>query len=162
LMFTWAVEEELIPMAIAGALMTVKGLHADRSAAREKDPVRPVDDNVVEATLRHVSDVVADVIRIMRLSGARPAEAVGMQVEEIDRGDADCWRYNPRRHKPSHRGKRRVVFLGPRCQEILCRYILKAGPKGPVFPVTLSGLRTAIRRGARNAGVDHWSPNQLR
>jgi integrase len=66
------------------------------------------------------------------------------------------------RHKTRHQGKKRVIYLGPKCQEILGRYILKAGPAGNVFPLGLSGLRTAITRGARRAGVAHWSPNQLR
>ena len=154
--------EELISAAVAGALATVKGIREGRTAAREKPEAGPVADEVVEATLPRVSPVAADVIRIMRLSGARPAEAVGMKVEEIDRTDPDCWRYAPRRHKTSHRGKKRVVFLGPKCQAVLNRYILKAGSSGKIFPITHSGLRTAITRGCRRAGVGHWAPNQLR
>jgi integrase len=161
-LFNWAVEEELVTAAVAGALATVKGIREGRTAAREKPEVGPVADEVVEATLPRVSPVAADVIRLMRLSGARPAEAVGMKVEEIDRTDPDCWRYRPRRHKTYHRGKKRVVFLGPKCQEVLSRYILKAGSSGKVFPITHSGLRTAITRGCRRAGVEHWAPNQLR
>jgi integrase len=160
-MFNWAVEEELIPPAVAGALATVKALQKDRTEAREKPKVQPVPDEVVEATLPHVSKVAADIIRVMRLSGARPGEMTGMRADQIDRNDPDCWRYAPPKHKTSHRDKRRVIFLGPRCQAILAPYMAKAGG-GKVFPMGLSGLRSAVTRGCAKAGVPHWHPNQLR
>jgi len=161
-MFRWAVAQENVAPAVATALAAVAPLKGGRSEAREKDLPGPVDDAIVAATLPHVSPVAADLIRLMQHSGMRPAEAVRMKVEAIDRSDPECWRYVPRRHKTTHRGKRRVVFLGPKCQEILSRHILRAGSAGRVFPLTLSGFRTAVRRGAKKAGVDHWAPNQLR
>jgi integrase len=138
-MFRWAVAQEIVSSGVASALAAVEGLKEGRSAAREKDLPGPVADGIVEATLPHVSAVAADVIRLMQHSGMRPAEAVGMKVEAIDRSDPECWLYRPRRHKTSGRGKSRVVFLGSRCQEILSRHILKAGSAGRVFLITLSG-----------------------
>jgi integrase len=161
-MIRWAVAQELVPPAVAGALAAVEPLKEGRSEAREKDLPGPVDDAIVEATLPHVSAAAADLIRLMQHSGMRPAEAVDMAVEAIDRTDPECWQYRPRRHKTYHRGKGRVVFLGPKSQAILLPYIVKAGPAGKVFPLKLSGLRSAIRRGAERAGVAHWAPNQLR
>src|SRR5262249_4677151 len=118
-------------------------------------------DEHVEATIPHVSPIAADIIRVMRLSGARPGEATGMRADQIDRADPDCWCYVPPRHKTSHRQKKRVIFLGPRCQAILAPYLAKAGG-GKVFPMGLSGLRSSIRRGCDQAGVPRWSPNRLR
>jgi integrase len=161
-MFRWAVAEEIVGMTIASALATVEPLKEGRSDAREKDLPGPVDDEIVAATLPHVSPVAADLIRLMQFSGMRPAEAANMTVEAIDRTDQECWQYRPRRHKTYHRGKGRVVFLGPKSQAILLPYIVKAGCTGKVFPLRLSGLRSAIRRGAAKAGVAHWAPNQLR
>jgi integrase len=161
-LFKWAVAQEVVAPAVAGALAAVEPLKEGRSNAREKDLPGPVDDEIVAATLPFVSPVAADLIRLMQHSGMRPAEAVGMRVETIDRSDPECWRYVPRKHKTSYRNRKRHVFLGPRCQAILLPYIVKAGSAGRVFPITLSGFRTAIRRGAKKAGVDHWAPNQLR
>ena len=45
------------------------GAPEDRTAAREKEPIGPVADELVDAVLPHVSDLVADVIRTMRLTG---------------------------------------------------------------------------------------------
>jgi hypothetical protein len=73
-MFVWAASEELVPESIAGSLATVRGLEAGRSKAREKPPVQAVPDEVVEVTLPHLPPVVADVVRVLRLSGARVGE----------------------------------------------------------------------------------------
>jgi integrase len=160
--FNWGVSREKVPVTVADALAKLKGLREGESEARENDPIGPVEDAVVEATLPHVSGVVADLIQIMRRSGARPAEAVGMTVQDIDRTDPTCWIYSPRRHKTSHRGKRRTVRLGPQCQQVLGRRITQVGADGRIFQITVSGLQQAIKRAARRAGVGHWAPNQLR
>ena len=110
----------------------------------------------------YVSEVVADVIRVMRLSGMRPGEACAMMVEQIDRTDPECWRYVPGAGtKTQHRGKPRVIFLGPKCQQILTRRIFATAP-AESFPISRSSVRTAIIRGCRRASVPNWSPNQLR
>jgi integrase len=187
-MFRWAVAEELVSPTIASALAAVEPLKEGRSEAREKDLPGPVDDAIVAATICRIkSPVVVDVIRLMQHSGMRPAEAIGMRVEAIDRSDPECWHYIPRRHKTTHRGKRRTVFLGPKCQAILLPYIIRAGG-GRIFRMTSSGLRTAINRGcdrafrhptlssiqpddmtaAQRAELEawrkahRWAPNQLR
>ena len=92
----------------------------------------------------------------------RPGEALSMTVEAVDKTDPDCWLYRPRRHKTIHRGRRRVIHLGPRCQAILAPYFLKAGRSGPVFRFTWSGLHTAIRKACLKIKINPWAPNQLR
>jgi hypothetical protein len=54
-LFKWAVAKELVPAAVHHALLAVAGLRAGRSAARETDPVRPVPEAFVEATLPHAN-----------------------------------------------------------------------------------------------------------
>jgi integrase len=144
-MFNWAVEEELIPPEVAGALARVRGLQKNRTGAREKPKVEAVPDEVVEATLPHVSPVVRDLIQVMRLSGARPGEARTITVEAIDRSDPTCWEYKPEHHKTEHHGKDRIIFIGPRCQAILGPRVLKAG-SGRVFPISKSGVKKAIEK----------------
>ena len=41
--------------------MAVSGLRKGRSEAKETDPVLPVDDETVQATLPHLTPVVADI-----------------------------------------------------------------------------------------------------
>jgi integrase len=161
LCFTWAASEELIPAEVAMALRTVAGLKRDRSDAREKQPIGPVSEEQIEATLPNVSKLVADIIQIMRLTGARPGEILSMTAGQIDRSDPSCWAYLPGRHKSQHKDKSRVVFLGSRAQAVLMSRIVKAA-SGPLFPITLSAFRRAILRGCRKAGIPRWSPNQIR
>lgn len=50
-MFKWAVGEQLVPPATYQALASVTGLRRGRTTARETEPVQPVDDEIVDATL---------------------------------------------------------------------------------------------------------------
>jgi integrase len=158
--FRWAAEEELVAAHVAGAVCMVKGLEKDRSHAREKEPVKPVADLVVEATLPHVSDIVGAMIRVMRLTGMRPGEVLAMTKAEIDMSDPECWIFSPRVHKTAHRGKVRHVMIGPQCQEVLMPWILKA-PTGQIFKIRRDSVRLAINRACLKAGVPHWHPNMI-
>ena len=53
--------------------------------ARETAPVLPVDDAVVDATLPHMPAVVADMVRLQRCTGMRPAEVCMIRPCDLDR-----------------------------------------------------------------------------
>ena len=118
-MFRWAVEHELVPLATYQALMTVAGLRAGRTDAREKPPVGPVSDEAVERTLPYLTTTVASMVRLQRLTGMRPGEVVLMRAVDIDMSDPACWVYRPARHKGQHHDRERLVFLGPRAMSLL-------------------------------------------
>jgi integrase len=118
-MFKWAVAEELVPAEVYHALLAVDGLRKGRSAAREVQPIRPVADEHVEATLPFLTPPVRAMVQVQQLSGMRPGEAVIMRPCDIDRGNGKTWVYRPNSHKTEHHGIARVVFLGPRAQAIL-------------------------------------------
>ena len=73
-MFQWGVSNELVPVTVHQALATVPGLKKGKSNAVERPPVLPVDDATVEATLKHATPMVADMIRFQQLTGCRPGE----------------------------------------------------------------------------------------
>jgi integrase len=159
--FRWAQKKKLLKPGVWGDLKSVELLQEDRTAAREIDPVGPVPDANVEKTLPKLSPMIGDMVRVQRLTGCRPGELLTMTREAIDTGDPECWAYSPGRHKTSHHGKSRTIFIGPRCQEILKPWLLKAGD-GRMFPVTRDGYRRAVSRASKRAGVKVWVPNQLR
>ena len=76
-MFKWGAAAELIPASIPQALSMVEGLkmRPDRGPRDEAD-CRPSTMPLIEATLPHLPAVVADMVRVQRLTGMRPAEAV--------------------------------------------------------------------------------------
>jgi integrase len=160
--FTWAASEELIPAEVAGALKTVVGLQKNRTAAREKPPIGPVADEHVQAILAHVSTLVGDTVRLMRLTGMRPGEVLAMTADEIDWTDQSCWVYRPGRHKTQHHDKSRTVMIGAQGQEIILRRLMKTARGDRIFPMACDSLRQAVHRGCRRAGVPLWGPNQLR
>ncbi|QDV72480.1 tyrosine-type recombinase/integrase [Botrimarina mediterranea] len=122
--FRWAASEQLIPATVSQALATVDGLRTGKTAARDPEPIRPVEDAAVEATLPNVSPVVAAMIRLQRLTGMRPGEVCLVRPCDVDR-TGDVWHYRPATHKTQHRGRERVVFLGPQAQEILRPFLLR-------------------------------------
>jgi hypothetical protein len=73
--FRWAVAEELVPPAVHQALTAVTGQQRGRTVAPEMEPVGPVEDAVVEATLPHLNRFVRGLIEFQRLTGYRPGEA---------------------------------------------------------------------------------------
>ncbi len=93
-MFKWGVSEEMAPESAWRSLTTVRGLERGRTEARETEPVKPVADAVVEATLPFVLPPVRAMIRLQRLTGARPGEVCAMRACDIDMTGA-VWLYRP-------------------------------------------------------------------
>ena len=117
-LFKWAVSEELAPEGVWRALTTVPGLERGRTEARETDPIRPVQDADVEAVLPFVLPPVRALIQLQRLTGARPGEVCAMRGCDIDM-TGDVWLYRPAHHKTRHKGKERVIALGPQAQAVV-------------------------------------------
>lgn len=201
LLFRWAVSEELVPPTIWQGLSTVAGLRAGRTEARESEPIPPVPDGTVEATLPRLPEVVADMVRLQRLTGMRPAEVCIVRPVDIDQ-TGEVWVYSPHHHKTAHHGHRRQVPIGPRGQAILGKYLdrdpesycfdpgeserqrraartdarktpwnagntigsnrRKKPKRQPRDRYDTDSYRRAITRAAELAGVESWSPNQLR
>ena len=123
--FKWGTSEDLVPPAVYQALACVPGLRKGRTKARELPPVLPVDDATVEATLPHLGAVVADMVRFQRLTGCRPGEVCSIRPMDVDRS-GDVWTYKPEHHKTEHHGRERLIFIGPKAQDILRPYLLRA------------------------------------
>jgi integrase len=123
-MFRWAVAEELLPVTTYQALAAVPGLQRGRCAAKEPRPVRPVADEVVEATLPHVSSTVATMVRFQKLTGCRPGEVCIIRPCDIVTS-VKVWRYVPESHKTEHHDRERIIFIGPRAQDVIRPYLLR-------------------------------------
>ena len=122
--FRWAVSEQLCPPAVLHGLQAVAGLQRGRTEARESDPVVPVDEDTVAATLPHLPPAVRDMVEFQRLTGCRPGEVGSLRPRDIDRSES-VWVYRPGSHKMEHRGRQRLIFVGPRAQTILQPYLLR-------------------------------------
>lgn len=117
-MFRWAASEELIPAGVVEALATVADLKKGRTTARESPPVTAVPEAFVDAVRPYVSRQVWAMVQLQRLTAMRPGEVTGLRTADLD-VSGKIWVYRPRTHKMEHTGSARVVYLGPRAQEVL-------------------------------------------
>lgn len=182
--FRWCASEELIPADVSIALGTVAGLAAGRGMARESTPVRPVDLQTVQATLKWLSPTVATMIQVQFLCGMRPQDVCGMTTGALDQS-GDVWIYRPQHHKNSHRGQQLAKAVPQQAQDLI-RPLLRKDPDEPLFspldtkrhfnnagkkavrgPYTTASygksIIYAIAKAAKaKVTIPHWSPNQLR
>jgi integrase len=160
--FKWAASEELVPVAVYTALTTVTGLARGRTKVRESEPVGPVLDLHVAATLPALNPTVRAMALVQRLTGCRPQDVVRMRAGEIDRGTSP-WVYTPPRHKTRYRGQVRTVMIGKAAQEILGPVLDGLQPGDPVFSQRREKAgRFARMRAARKTRVQPSQANRAK
>jgi len=152
--FKWAVAREMLPVAVYQALTTVPGLKKGRSPAREPQPVRPVPDDVVDATLPHLPAVVADMVRFQRMTGCRPAEVCLVRPCDVDTS-GDVWVYRPESHKTEHHGRERIICIGPKGQDVLRPYLLRPEGAYCFSPIDSERKRLAERHARRRTPLSY-------
>lgn len=151
-MFKWAAENELLPAHVYQSLQTVSGLRRGRSEARETDPVKPVPKAFVEAVLPNGSAPVRAMIQLQLLTGMRPGEVIAIRGYNLDTSGR-IWSYTPDSHKTEHHGRGRVIYLGPKAQEVV-RPFLKTDLSAFLFsPVDAEADRNSRRRANRQSPV---------
>lgn len=83
-MFKWGAKKEICSGDLCTQLMALGGLKKGRSKARETAGVSCVEDVVMEKTLPYLPEIVADMVRFQRLTGARPGEICAIRPGDID------------------------------------------------------------------------------
>ena len=152
-LFKWAASEQLIPFGTYEALTTVDGLEAGRTKAKDREPIKPVLNLHVVACLPFLFPIVRTMVMVQRLTGMRPGELVRMKAGEVDRSSSP-WLYVPRKHKTSHLGGIRQVWIGPIAAEVLAPYLDCRQPEDYVFtPKRAREERYAILRTKRKSKV---------
>lgn len=147
--FRWGVAEELLPVEVYQALATVTGLQAGRTEARETEAIQPVPEATVEATLPHLSPVVAAMVRLQLLTGMRPGEVCSLRPCDVTISTDGLWVYRPSSHKSSHRGIDRRIFIGPAGQEVLRPFLDRPAEKHCFSPAESQAAHDAERRANR-------------
>lgn len=153
-MFKWAAVECLLPPTVYDALKHVEGLRRGYTEAKESPPVLPVSEADIQATLPHLSPVVADIVRIQRLTGARPSEICTLTPGAVDR-TGDIWGYHLAEHKTSWKGKDRTICIGPQAQAILLPYLLRADDAYCFSPIESEERRRAERHEQRRTPLSY-------
>ncbi len=168
----WGAAEELIPASVFHGLTTLSGLKKGRTEAHETPGVQPVPDAVVDATLPHMTPTLAGMVAIQRLTGMRPGEVCMMKPAGLDMSGS-IWVYKPETHKGQHHGRTRLIFIGPKGQDIL-RPFLRTSVREYLFqPIQSEDERRAMIHEARETPLScgnkpgsnrkrhpKWGPNE--
>jgi integrase len=120
--FKWAVSVELLPASVHQALATVPGLRRGREQAKEAEPIGPAPVEHIEAAILHMPRPVATMAQLQLLTASRAGEIMAMRAIDLNMS-GPIWTYTPKRHKNRHRGHERVIFLGPKAQEIIKSFL---------------------------------------
>ena len=153
--FRWGVAREIVTPDVLHALEAVEGLKAGRTTAPEYKQIMPVSDETVEKTLPHCPPVIRDMIQVQWLGGMRPQDVLNMRSCDINQ-TGDVWPYRPFTHKTEHRGKIRVIALGPRTQSILKPYLEanQSDPEAFLFSPKVSvALQNIEKKEPQDAGT---------
>lgn len=156
--FRWAVANEKIAVTVWQALLAVSGLQKGKTTAREPEPIGPVGESTIDATLPHLPPIVADMVRFQRYTGCRPSECCSVRPCDVDTS-GEVWVYIPAEHKTEHRGKQRKIFVGPRGQDVLRPYLLRAPDAFCFVPAESEQKRNRRRRENRQSPM---TPSQAR
>jgi len=150
-MFKWAAAHELLPAGVHQSLCTLEPLKRGRTRARESERVGPVPDELLELVRPHLNRPVRALVELQLLTGARPAELLGLRAADIDFGARpQIWTCQPAEHKNAFREKPRVIYFGPKSQEILRPFLLNRPTTAYLFsPVEAENQRRAALHEAR-------------
>jgi len=157
-LFKWAVAEELVSPTVLHGLQSLEPLRFGRSAAPEREPVKPVPDAWVDRTLPYVSRQVRAMIELQRLTGMRPQDVCHLRACDIDMS-GDVWIYEPHDHKTSWRGHRRLIPLGPQAQTVVCEFLQLDTTRHLFSPSDAEAERNSTRRANRKSKM---TPSQSR
>jgi integrase len=148
-MFQWAGSKEIVDPDLPLSLRQLSGLKKGRTRARETARVTTVSDKIIETTIAALPQVVADMVRVQRLTSARPGEVCSLSPSDIDRS-GDVWIYRPAEHKTEHFERDRVIAIGPRAQMVLAPYLEGRKPDAFCFsPRESEAQRRAILTAGR-------------
>ncbi|NNM84963.1 MAG: site-specific integrase [Phycisphaerales bacterium] len=134
--FKWGASVDLIPITTYQALTTIDGLRYGQSGTRETEPVKPVAQIDIDATLPYLNRHVRAMVEVQLFSGSRGGEICSMKIGQIDMS-RPVWEYHPPKHKTAIHGHQRTIYLGPKAQAVL-RPFLKADPNAFIFSPRLA------------------------
>ena len=121
-LFKLGAAEQVVPGEVWHALGSVEAPKRGRTEAAETEPVLPVAESVVLATLPRLAPSAASIVKLMWSTGCRPGEAVLCRLGDIDRA-GPMWYWRPRRHKNKWRGHGRQTSVWLAAQDAILEHV---------------------------------------
>ena len=159
--FKFGISHQMFDAVVLTRLQTLAPLLKDRShGAHDNAPRQAVSQEHSDAVKKLVKPLVADLIELQFLTGARSGELLMITPRMIDM-TGDVWIAKLADHKTVHKDQARTLHFGPKCQTILARYLPGSSDK-PIFGMIRTAYCRAITRACDKAGIPRWVPHQLR
>ena len=159
-----AVSRELVAPDRIVALRALPPLK--RGQAKESQRPAGVTLETIRATLPHLTDTAAAMVRLQLATAMRPSEMFAMRPIDVDRSGT-TWIYRPTHHKTEHHGKTKSVPILGEALAALSPFMF-GDPEELCFLTTKGtcwnkdSYRIAIARAAKVAKCPHWTPYGLR
>ena len=153
----WGVGNGLVPVATWQTLTAVPPLKAGHTTAPDHKRREAVSDEHIEAVRPFLAQHHRDLFDLLRATGARPSELLGLSMADID-ATGETWVADLTDHKNAHRGLSRKLFFGPKSQLILRR--LPA--TGPLFSIARTYFSEVLKRACVAAKIPPFVPYELR
>ncbi|MCK5943214.1 MAG: hypothetical protein KAI24_14635 [Planctomycetes bacterium] len=168
-LFQWAAALRLVPTEVGTEVALVERAKQGELGLRASKSREPVADDVVEATLAYMPAHHADRVRLLRLTGARPAELYKLTPAMLDRTGVVWTADDPELATGKRLVHDRMLAFGPKAQEILRPLLLACAATRPLFRDEATDARSAvqalgkeIRRAIRRANVARATEGLLR
>lgn len=121
----WGFERELVPVEVYQAATLLRPPKCKRASK----PKPRVDPEQIDRMIELIEEpTVADLLRVMMLTGARFGEIRRMRMELIERPFSGPWIYRPDRHKgmtaDGEVRRERLIYIGPKAGQIITRNAL--------------------------------------
>ena len=159
--FRYAVSEELVSESAWTRLKSLDPLR-EGDAPIERAERECVALEHVQATLKHLHSILADVVTLQLHLALRPSEVLSIKPCEIDRSGA-IWVYHPTYHKTKSRGHRRVIVLDGFAQRIVDKYLERPADAylfSPKEAVSTIRSKAKAERVARGGSGSRKKPRQ--
>ncbi|WP_010587125.1 tyrosine-type recombinase/integrase [Schlesneria paludicola] len=159
--FKWGVSQELFGPAVLQRLQSLEPLLKGRTDAKDNPARSAVPLETIEAVRNEVKERIRDMMDIAVLTGARPGELVYLTVEMID-SSADVLRVVLPEHKMRYKGRRRVLYFGPKAQLIVKKHIKGKSKKDRLFPIRRGTFSNSIKRACDKLKIPRFTGHWLR
>jgi integrase len=128
----WWVAEGIAEPTLHQALKCVEPLKRGRCECPDTEPVKPVDDAIVDKTIKFLPPILRDMVRLHQLLGCRPGEIVKLTPAMVNRS-GEVWVVRLVDHKTAWRGHNRDIYVGPKAQAILLPYLETCSASDVIF-----------------------------
>lgn len=155
--FKWGVANGLVPVEIWQALTAVDALKAGKTTAPDRKKRKAVPVESQEAARAKLCPEDQRFFDLLRYSGARPSELLGLAITDIDQTGV-VWTAAMTDHKCRHLDQDRTLYFGPRCQAVL----RECPQNGPMFRFSRTRFSARLKRACVAAKIEPFVPYSLR